>query len=78
MECGLFHCKAIQLVKDYTAEHAWLQVRYYLSSNPDDMQSFQGLIDHLSLTFQSFETVSSLYGDIYERSQKLKNRGSTG
>ena len=35
-------------------------------------QSFQGLIDHLSLTFQSCEMVSSLIADFYNWSQKAR------
>ena len=72
----LEHClsqwEAIQLVKDYTSEHAWLEVEYYLGLIPKSEQSFQGLIDHLSLTFQSCETVSSLIADFYNQSQKAQ------
>ena len=57
--------EAIQLVKDYTSEHAWLEVECYLGLTPESEQSFQGMKDHLSLTFQSCETVSSLKGDFY-------------
>ena len=39
---------------------------------PKGKQSFQGLIDHLSLTFQSCETVSSLVADFYNWSQKAR------
>ena len=38
--------------------------------DPESEQSFQGLIDHLSFTFQSCKTVSSLIGDFYNWSQK--------
>ena len=51
----LEHCvsqqEAIQLVKDYTLEKARREVEYYLGLTPKDEQSFQGLIDHLSLVF---------------------------
>ena len=40
-------------------------------------QSFQGLIDHLSLGFQSCETVSSLIGDFYNWSQKFRKTEDT-
>ena len=47
------HClsqqEAIQLVKDYTSEQARSEVEYYLGLTPKEEQSFQGLIDHLSL-----------------------------
>ena len=38
---------------------------------PEEEQSFQGLIDHLSLSFQSCEMVSSLIADFYNWSQKI-------
>ena len=72
MECHLSHQEAIQLVKDYTSEQARSEVEYYLGLTPKEEQSFQGLIDHLSLTFQSCETVSSLIADFYNRFQKTR------
>ena len=70
------HClsqqKAIQLVKGYTSEQACSEVEYYLALTPKGEQSFQGLIDHLSLTFQSCEMVSSLIADFYNQSQKTR------
>ena len=39
---------------------------------PKEEQSFQGLTDHLSLAFQSCETVSSLIADYYNRFQKTR------
>ena len=45
-------------------------MEYYLGLTPKEEQPFQGLIDHLSLTFQSCETVSSLIADFYNWSQK--------
>ena len=51
------HClsqqEAIQLVKDYTSEQARNEVEYYLGLTPEQEQTFQGLIDHLNLAFQS-------------------------
>ena len=68
------HClsqwEAILLVKDYTSEQARSEVEYYLGLTPKEEQSFQGLIDHLSLAFQSCEMVSSLIADFYNWSQK--------
>ena len=69
------HWEAIQLVKDCTSEHAQLEVEYYLGLTPVNKQSFQGLIDHLSLTFQSGEMVSFLIGDFYNQSQKARETG---
>ena len=72
IERRLSQREAIQLVKDYTSEQARSEVEYYLGLTPKEEQSFQGLIDHLSLTFQSCETVSSLIADFYNRFQKTR------
>ena len=40
--------------------------------SPKEEQLFQGLIDHLSLTFQSCKTVSSLIADFYKQFQKTR------
>ena len=62
--------EAIQLIKDYTLEHAWFEVEYYLGLTSKSEQTLQRLIDHLSHTFQSCETVSSMIADFYSHSQK--------
>ena len=72
IEHRLSQREAIQLVKDYTSEQARSEVEYYLGLTPKEEQSFQGLIDHLSLAFQSCETVSSLIADFYNRFQKTR------
>ena len=72
MECCLSQWEAIQLVKDYTSEQARSEVEYYLGLTPKEEQSFQGLIDHLSLAFQSCKTVSSLIADFYNWFQKTR------
>ena len=72
MERHLSQREAIQLVKDYTSEQARSEVEYYLGLTPKEEQSFQGLIDHLSLGFQSCETVSSLLADFYNQFQKTR------
>ena len=72
IERRLSQWEAIQLVKDYTSEQARSEVEYYLCLTPKQEQSFQGLIDHLSLTFQSCETVSSLIGDFYNQCQRTR------
>ena len=72
IEHRLSQREAIQLVKDYTSEQARSEVEYYLGLTPEEEQSFQGLIDHLSLAFQSCETVSSLIADFYNRFQKTR------
>ena len=47
-------------------------MEYYLGLTPEEEQSFQGLIDHLSLAFQSCKMVSSLIADFYNQSQKIQ------
>ena len=59
-------------MKDYTSEQAHSEVEYYLGLTPESEQSFQGLIDHLSLAFQACEMVSSLIADFYNQSQKAR------
>ena len=71
LECHLSQWEAIQLVKDYTSEQARSEVEYYLGLTPEEEQSFQGLIDHLSLAFQSCKMVSFLIADFYNWSQKI-------
>ena len=71
MKCCLFQREAIQLVKDYTSEQARSDIEYYLGLTPKEQQSFLGLIDHLSLAFQSCKMVSSLIADFYNWSQKI-------
>ena len=63
LECCLSPWEAIQLVKDCTSEQVQNEIEYYYGLTPENEQSFQGLIDHLSLTFQSCEMVSSLIAD---------------
>ena len=77
MECCLSQQEAIQLVKDYTSEQARSEVEYYLGLTPKEEQSFQGLINHLSLTFQSCETVSPLIADFYNWFQKTRETKDT-
>ena len=72
IERRLSQQEAIQLVKDYTTEQARSEVEYYLGLTPKEEQSFQGLIDHLSLAFQSCKTVSSLIADFYNQFQKTR------
>ena len=72
IECCLSQQESIQLVKDYTSEQARSEVEYYLGLTPKEEQSFQGLIDHLSLAFQSCKMVSSLIADFYNWSQKIQ------
>ena len=71
LEHHLSQWEAIQLAKDYNSEQARSEVEYYLGLTPKEEQSFQGLIDHLSLAFPSCKMVSSLIADFYNQSQKI-------
>ena len=62
--------KAIQLVKDFTAERACNEVEFYMGMIADDQQTFDGLMNHLNNAFQSGETVSELISDFYGQHQK--------
>ena len=62
---------------DSTVEHACLEVEYYLGLTPKGEQSFQGLVDHLSLDFQSCKAVSSLIGNFYNCLQKPRESEDT-
>ena len=69
-ERNLSQREAIQLVKDFTAEHACNKVEFYMGMVVDDQQTFEGLIQHLKNAFQSGKTTSELISDFYARTQK--------
>ena len=62
----------MQLMEDFISDHARLEVVYYFGMYPEEEQSFQGLNDHVTATFQSGETENSLIGDFYNHVQKPK------
>ena len=55
--------EAIQLVKDFTVEHAWDEVQFYMGMVAKEDQSFKGLIDQLHDAFQSGDTLSEIITD---------------
>ena len=69
--------KPIQVVKNYTSKACTGQGRILFGHDPQSRQSFQGLIDHLSLMFQSSKAVSFLIGDFYKWSQKAQETEDT-
>ena len=69
--------EAIQLVKDFTVEHAWDEVEFYISMVAEEDQSFRGLIDHLHDAFQSDKTLSELICDFYGWYQKARETEDT-
>ena len=60
----------MQLLKDFTSDHARFEVEYYLGMYAEEEQSFQRLINHLNAAFQSGETENSLIGDVCNCIQK--------
>ena len=62
--------EAMQLIKDFTAEHAHDEVEFYMGMVTDEQQTFEGLVQHLKNAFQSGETTSKLMSDFYARAQK--------
>ena len=64
-------------MKDFTAEHAWDEVEFYMGMVAEEDQSFEGLIDHLHDAFQSGETLSELISDFYGQSQKARETEDT-
>ena len=62
--------EAIQLIKDFTAEHACNEVEFYMGMVADEQQTFEGLVQHLKNAFWSGETTSELISDFYARAQK--------
>ena len=59
-------------IRSNASDHARLEVEYYLGMYPEEEQSFQGLIDHLTAAFQSSETENSLIRDFYNHIPKPK------
>ena len=60
----------MQLVKDFTAEHACDEVEFYMGMVAEDQQTFECLMQHLKNEFQSGETISELISDFYGQAQK--------
>ena len=67
---NLIEREAMQLVKDFTAEHACNEVVFYMGMVMEDQQNFEGLIQHLKNAFQCGETISELISDFYGQAQK--------
>ena len=55
----------MQLIKDFTAEHAHNKVETYMGMVTEDQQTFEGLIQHLKNAFQSGKTIGELISDFY-------------
>ena len=54
-ERNLSQREAIQLVKDFTAERARDEVEFYMGMVADDLQTFEGLIQHLKNAFSVWQ-----------------------
>ena len=62
--------EAMQLIKDFTADHAHNEVEFYMGMVTEEQQTFEGLIQHLKNAFQSGKTISELISDFYGQIQK--------
>ena len=69
-DCNLSEREAMQLIKDFTAEHAHDEAEFYMGMVTEDQQTFEGLVQHLKNTFQSGKTISELIIDFYSQVQK--------
>ena len=65
--------EAMQLIKDFTADHTHNKVDFNMGMVVEDQQTFEGLVQHLKNTFQSEETISKLISNFYSQAQK-KNK----
>ena len=62
--------EAMQLIKDFTAEHAHDEVEFYMGMVAEEQQTFKGLVQHLKNAFQSGKTISKLISNFYSWAQK--------
>ena len=62
--------ESMQLIKDFTAEHAYIEVEFYMGMVAEEQQTFEGLIQHLKTAFQSGKTIRELTSDFYGQTQK--------
>ena len=60
----------MQLVKDFTAEHAHNKVEFYMGMVMEEQQIFEGLIQHLKNALQSGKITSELISNFYGQAQK--------
>ena len=67
----------MQLIKDFTAEHAHHEVEFYMEMVMEEQQTFKGLMQHLKNVFQSGETISELISNCYSQAQKKKESEDT-
>ena len=67
---NLLEREAMQLIKDFTAEHAHNEVEFYMGIVAEDQQTFEGLVQHLKNAFQSGKSISELISDFYSQAQK--------
>ena len=62
--------EAMQLIKDFTAEHPHDKVEFYMGMVVEEQQTFEGLIQHLKNDFQYSKTISELISNFYGWAQK--------
>ena len=65
----------MQLLKDFTAEHAWDKLELYMGMVMEEEQTFVYLVNHHESAFQSGETISELISDLWLDPEKEWIRG---
>ena len=60
----------MQLIKNFTAEHAHDEVEFYMGMVTEEHQTFEYLVQHLKNAFQSGKTISKLISDFYNWAHK--------
>ena len=67
---NLLEHKTVQLIKDFTTDHALGVAKFYLDTNEEWIVS--KLVEHLQILFESCKTFSSLLGEFYSQYKKSK------
>ena len=50
--------EGMQLIKDFTAEHAHDEVEFYMGMVVEEQQTYEGLVQHLKNAFQPDKTIN--------------------
>ena len=69
--------EAIQLAKDFTMEHAWDEMEFYMGMVEEKDQSFKGLTEYLWDAWQSGKTLCELISNFYGQSKRAQQTEDT-
>ena len=70
LELNLSNAKAIQLIKDFTSDHAWKSDEFYLDMMPISEEHYYCMVSHLQVAFQTSETLNMVVNSFYSCKQK--------